>query len=132
MPRTTITIPENILVALRTYMAVHERPLREQSKVVEDALIRFFTKHDIKIDDRGDTNLKFSVQGEGTQKISVSIRASILKSLHMYLAYKGLSQHDQSKVTVLALQEYLEDNKIPIDKKNLKVLKFDVIREEYA
>jgi hypothetical protein len=132
MTRTTINVPENVIVALRKYMASNNMPLREQSKVVEAALKRFFENHDIDIDNKDDTITTFAVQGGGMQKISVSIRANLLKALQMYIAYQGLTQHDQSRVTVAALREFLEVNGFTIDDANKKVLKFDVEKEEWV
>jgi hypothetical protein len=131
MPRTTVKVPNNVMVALRKYMASKNIPLRGQSTVVEIALKRFFEKHDIDIDNQDEKCSNYLVQDE-TQKISVSIRTNLLKALQIYIAYQGLTQHDQSKVTVIALKDFLEEEGYPIDMSDKKILKFDVVNEEWV
>jgi hypothetical protein len=131
MARTTITIPRNILGALRIYTALNNITLREQSSVVEAALKRYFENHDININKADESVSHFQVSPEGKEKISVSIRDNLLKALRIYIAYQGLTQHDQSKVVVLALKEFFLENKIPIDDRDEGVIKFDVISEDW-
>jgi hypothetical protein len=50
MPKTTLTLSEPIAKTLKVYTAQTKSSLRAQSQVVEDALIEFFKKHNVKIE----------------------------------------------------------------------------------
>jgi hypothetical protein len=50
MPKTTLTLSEPIAKTLKIYTAQTKSSLRAQSQVVEDALIEFFEKHNVKVE----------------------------------------------------------------------------------
>jgi hypothetical protein len=50
MPKTTLTLSEPIAKTLKIYTAQTKSSLRAQSHVVEDALIEFFERHNVKIE----------------------------------------------------------------------------------
>jgi hypothetical protein len=50
MPKTTLTLSEPVAKTLKVYTAQTRSSLRAQSQVVEDALIEFFKKHNVKIE----------------------------------------------------------------------------------
>jgi hypothetical protein len=50
MPKTTLTLSEPIAKTLKVYTAQTKSSLRAQSEVVEEALIEFFEKHNVKIE----------------------------------------------------------------------------------
>ena len=49
MPRTTLTLSDPIMKALRTYTAQTKNNMRAQSEVVEEALKEFFSKRKIEV-----------------------------------------------------------------------------------
>jgi hypothetical protein len=50
MPKTTLTLSEPVAKILKVYTAQTKSSMRAQSRVVEEALIEFFEKRDIKIE----------------------------------------------------------------------------------
>jgi hypothetical protein len=60
-----------------------------------------------------------------TQKTTVIFPKNILKALRMYMAKNDMGQHDQSKVVVEALKEYLTLRGVPIDKDVTSYVKVD-------
>jgi len=50
MPKTTLTLSEPIAKTLKVYTAQTKSSLRAQSEVVEEALIEFFERHNVKIE----------------------------------------------------------------------------------
>lgn len=50
MPKTTLTLSDPVAKTLKVYTAQTKSSLRAQSQVVEDALIEFFEKHNVKIE----------------------------------------------------------------------------------
>jgi hypothetical protein len=50
MPKTTLTLSEPVAKTLKVYTAQTRSSLRAQSQVVEDALIEFFKKHNVKVE----------------------------------------------------------------------------------
>jgi hypothetical protein len=50
MPKTTLTLSEPVAKTLKIYTAQTKSSLRAQSQVVEDALIEFFERHNVKIE----------------------------------------------------------------------------------
>jgi hypothetical protein len=50
MPKTTLTLSEPVAKTLKVYTVQTRSSLRAQSQVVEDALIEFFKKHNVKIE----------------------------------------------------------------------------------
>jgi hypothetical protein len=50
MAKTTLTLSEPIAKTLKIYTAQTKSSLRAQSQVVEDALIEFFERHNVKIE----------------------------------------------------------------------------------
>ena len=51
MPKTTLTLSEPVAGTLKVYTAQTKSSLRAQSQVVEDALIEFFMRHNVKIEE---------------------------------------------------------------------------------
>jgi hypothetical protein len=51
MPKTTLTLSEPVAKTLKIYTAQTKSSLRAQSQVVEDALIEFFERHSVKIEE---------------------------------------------------------------------------------
>ncbi len=50
MVRTTLTLSEPIAKALKVYTAQTKSSMRAQSEVVEEALIEFFERRNVKIE----------------------------------------------------------------------------------
>jgi hypothetical protein len=50
MPKTTITLSQLVAKTLKVYTAQVKSSLHAQSKVVEEALIEFFKRRDVKIE----------------------------------------------------------------------------------
>jgi hypothetical protein len=50
MQKTTLTLSEPVAKTLKVYTVQSKSSLRAQSQVVEEALIEFFEKHDVKIE----------------------------------------------------------------------------------
>ena len=50
MPKTTLTLSEPVAKTLKVYTAQAKGSLRAQSQVVEDALIEFFDRHNVKVE----------------------------------------------------------------------------------
>ena len=50
MPKTTLTLSEPVARTLKVYTAQTKSSLRAQSQVVEDALVEFFERHNVKIE----------------------------------------------------------------------------------
>jgi hypothetical protein len=50
MPKTTLTLSEPIAKTLKVYTAKTKSSLRAQSEVVEEALIEFFERRNLKIE----------------------------------------------------------------------------------
>lgn len=51
MPKTTLTLSEPVAKTLKVYTVKSKGNLHAQSQVVEEALIEFFQRHGIKIED---------------------------------------------------------------------------------
>lgn len=51
MSKTTLTLSDPVAQILKVYTVQSKSSLRAQSEVVEEALIEFFERHDVKIDD---------------------------------------------------------------------------------
>ena len=49
MPKTTLTLSEPISKTLKVYTVQTKSSLRAQSQVVEEALLEFFERHNVKI-----------------------------------------------------------------------------------
>jgi hypothetical protein len=50
MPKTTLTLSEPVAKTLKIYTVQAKSSMRAQSQVVEEALIEFFERHNIKIE----------------------------------------------------------------------------------
>jgi hypothetical protein len=50
MPKTTITLSQPVAKTLKVYTAQVRGSLHAQSQVVEEALIEFFERHNVKIE----------------------------------------------------------------------------------
>ena len=50
MPKTTLTLSEPIAKTLKVYTVQSESRMRAQSQVIEEALIEFFERHNVKIE----------------------------------------------------------------------------------
>jgi hypothetical protein len=50
MPKTTLTLSEPVAKTLKVYTAQTKSSMRAQSEVVEEALVEFFERHNVKID----------------------------------------------------------------------------------
>jgi len=50
MPKTTLTLSEPVAKALKVYTVQSKSSLHAQSKVVEEALIEFFERHNVEIE----------------------------------------------------------------------------------
>ncbi|MDD1760842.1 MAG: hypothetical protein LUQ59_01285 [Methanothrix sp.] len=50
MQKTTLTLSEPIAKTLKVYTAQTKSSMRAQSQVVEEALIEFFERHNVKIE----------------------------------------------------------------------------------
>lgn len=128
--KTTVTVPENIFYAIRNYMILNNIQSSDQGKVVEEALIELFKNSGVPVDsDQGE--FVFSIKGKKIKKMNVSISANILKALQVYIAHKGLTQHHQSRVAIVALREFLKKRHISIDDANSREIVFDVIEESF-
>lgn len=66
-----------------------------------------------------------------TMKTTVSFPSNILKALRAYMLRENLGLHEQSKVVVDALKEFLTARGIPIGEENEELF-FDVIQREYT
>jgi hypothetical protein len=129
--KTTVTVPEKIFNALRSYIAINNITASDQGKVTEEALIELFKNEGIPIDnDPG--KFTYSLKSEKIKKMNISISANILRALQVYIAYKGLTQHHQSRVAIVALREFLEKRGISIDDKNPTDIIFDVNTESFV
>ncbi|MGA9100194.1 MAG: hypothetical protein WB392_14825, partial [Methanotrichaceae archaeon] len=51
MPKTTLTLSEPIAKTLKVYTVQSKSSLHAQSQVVEEALIEFFERHGVKIEE---------------------------------------------------------------------------------
>ncbi len=51
MPKTTLTLSEPIAKTLKVYTVLSKSSLHAQSQVVEEALIEFFGRHGVKIEE---------------------------------------------------------------------------------
>lgn len=128
--KTTVTVPENIFYSIRNYMILNNIPPSDQGKVVEEALIELFKNSGVPVDsDHG--KFVFSIKGQKIKKMNVSISANILKALQVYVAHKGLTQHHQSRVVIVALREFLKKRNVSIDDANSREIVFDVIEESF-
>lgn len=65
-----------------------------------------------------------------TRKTTITIPANVLKALRMYIVRENLGFHDQSKVIVIALIEYLSARAIPIDEENEDLIEFVAVAEK--
>jgi hypothetical protein len=129
--KTTVTVPEKILNAIRRYMAINNIPANEQGKVTEEALKELFRNNGIPIDkDQG--KFIFSISSGKIKKMNISISANILRALHVYMAYKGLTQHHQSRVTIVALSEFLEKKGVTIDDTGSDDIVFDIYTDSFV
>jgi hypothetical protein len=52
MPKTTLTLSEPVAKTLKVYTVQSKSSLRAQSQVVEEALIEFFERHNVKIEEQ--------------------------------------------------------------------------------
>jgi hypothetical protein len=50
MPKTTLTLSGPVAKTLKVYTAQTKSSMRAQSKVVEEALVEFFERHNVKIE----------------------------------------------------------------------------------
>jgi hypothetical protein len=50
MPKTTLTLSDEMSKTLKVYTVLNKSSLRAQSKVVEEALTEFFETHGVKIE----------------------------------------------------------------------------------
>jgi hypothetical protein len=50
MPKTTLTLSEPVAKTLKVYTAQTKSSMRAQSQVVEEALIEFFERHNVKVE----------------------------------------------------------------------------------
>jgi len=50
MTKTTLTLSEPVAKTLKIYTVQFKSSLHAQSQVVEEALIEFFEKHDVKVE----------------------------------------------------------------------------------
>ncbi len=50
MQKTTLTLSDSMARTLKVYTVRNKSSLRAQSQVVEDALVEFFERHDVKIE----------------------------------------------------------------------------------
>jgi len=50
MPKTTLTLSETVAKTLKVYTAQTKSSMRAQSQVVEEALVEFFERHNVKIE----------------------------------------------------------------------------------
>jgi hypothetical protein len=50
MPKTTLTLSEPLAKTLKVYTAQTKSSMRAQSQVVEEALIEFFERHNVKVE----------------------------------------------------------------------------------
>lgn len=128
--KTTITIPENIFNAFNNYMVLKNILPSDRGRIVEEALIELFKNNGIPIDtDQGE--FVFSIKGLKIKKLNVSISANILKALKVYTAHKGLTQHHQSRIVIVALREFLEKRQISIDEANSSEIVFDIVSSSF-
>ena len=51
MPKTTLTLSEPVAMTLKVYTVKSKGNLHAQSQVVEEALVEFFQRHGIQIED---------------------------------------------------------------------------------
>ena len=51
MQKTTLTLSEPVAKTLKVYTAQTKSSMHAQSKVVEEALMEFFEKHNVKIEE---------------------------------------------------------------------------------
>ncbi len=51
MQKTTLTLSEPVAKTLKVYTAQTRSSMHAQSKVVEEALMEFFEKHNVKIEE---------------------------------------------------------------------------------
>jgi hypothetical protein len=51
MPKTTLTLSEPIAKTLKVHTAKTKSSLHAQSQVIEEALIEFFKRHKVKIEE---------------------------------------------------------------------------------
>ena len=51
MQKTTLTLSDPVAKTLKVYTALTKSSLHAQSRVVEEALIEFFEKHNVKIEE---------------------------------------------------------------------------------
>jgi len=50
MPKTTLTLSKSVAQTLKVYTVQSKSSLHAQSQIVEEALIEFFERHNIKIE----------------------------------------------------------------------------------
>jgi hypothetical protein len=50
MTKTTLTLSEPVAKTLKVYVVQSKSSMRAQSQVIEEALIEFFEKHNVKIE----------------------------------------------------------------------------------
>ena len=50
MTKTTLTLSEPVAKTLKVYAVQSKSSMRAQSQVIEEALIEFFEKHNVKIE----------------------------------------------------------------------------------
>jgi hypothetical protein len=50
MNKTTLTLSESVAKTLKIYAVQSKSSMRAQSQVIEEALIEFFEKHNVKIE----------------------------------------------------------------------------------
>jgi transcriptional regulator of met regulon len=68
-----------------------------------------------------------NTKNTGPQKTTVSFPLNVLKALRAYMMRENMGLHDQSKVVVEALKEYLTARGIPIGDGDEELF-FDVIQ----
>lgn len=62
---------------------------------------------------------------ETSKKTTITLPVNVLKALRMYIVREDLGFHDQSRVIVAALIEYLSYRGVPIDKENDNYVEFE-------
>jgi len=70
-------------------------------------------------------------KGSESVKTTVSFPSNVLKAMRAYMMRENLGLHDQSKVVVEALKEFLTARGIPIGEENEELF-FDVIQRNYT
>lgn len=69
-------------------------------------------------------------KGTESVKTTVSFPSNVLKAMRAYMMRENLGLHDQSKVVVEALKEFLTSRGIPLGEEDEELI-FDVVQRNY-